>query len=68
MGYEEMGGAEHLTSQDPIEPTTQIRTIEELLAGRGIEYPRLVDVTFKPAPKAKAAVAENLTLALGESE
>ena len=47
-------------------PRIQIRTIEELLAGGGIQYPRLVDVTFKPAPKAKAAVAENLTLGLGE--
>ena len=45
-------------------PRIQIRTIEELLAGRGIQYPRLIDVTFKPAPKAKAAKAENLTLDL----
>lgn len=45
-------------------PRIQIRTIEELLAGQGIQYPRLVDVTFKPAPKAKAAVAENLMLGL----
>jgi site-specific DNA-methyltransferase (adenine-specific) len=49
-------------------PRIQIRTIEELLAGKGIEYPRLVDVTFKPAPKAKAALAENLTLSLGGPE
>jgi DNA modification methylase len=49
-------------------PRIQIRTIEELLAGKGIEYPRLIDVTFKPAPKAKAAVAENLTLGLGDPD
>lgn len=45
-------------------PRIQIRAIEELLAGKGIQYPRLVDATFKPAPKAKGAKAENLTLAL----
>jgi DNA modification methylase len=49
-------------------PRIQIRTIEELLAGGGIQYPRLVDVTFKPAPKAKGAAAENLTLSLGDPE
>ena len=45
-------------------PRVQVRTIEELLAGRGIQYPRLVDVTFKPAPKAKSAAAKNLNLNL----
>jgi DNA modification methylase len=49
-------------------PRIQIRTIEELLAGGGIQYPRLVDVTFKPAPKAKAAAAENLYLNLSDPE
>ncbi len=45
-------------------PRIQIRTIEELLAGRGIKYPRLADATLKAAPKAKAARAQNLTLPL----
>jgi len=45
-------------------PRLQIRTIGELLAGRGIDYPRLAEATLKVAPKAKAAKGENLTLAL----
>jgi site-specific DNA-methyltransferase (adenine-specific) len=36
-------------------PRIQILTIEELLAGKGVEYPRLLEVTFKKAPKARAA-------------
>ena len=46
-------------------PRIQIRTIEELLAGRDIKYPRLADATLKSAPKVKAARAQNLTLPLG---
>ncbi|MCX5635062.1 MAG: hypothetical protein NTW55_04360, partial [Planctomycetota bacterium] len=36
-------------------PTLQILTIEELLAGKSINYPapQQVNVTFKKAPKAK---------------
>ncbi len=45
-------------------PRIQIRTIEELLAGRGIDYHRMAEATLKAAPKAKAAKAENLSLAL----
>jgi len=33
----------------------QILTIEELLAGKRVEYPRLLEVTFKKAPKARPA-------------
>jgi hypothetical protein len=32
-----------------------ILTIEELLAGKRVEYPRLLEVTFKKAPKARPA-------------
>ena len=45
-------------------PRLQIRTIKELLEGRGIEFPYMHQETFKPAPKAKAVKAENLTLDL----
>jgi site-specific DNA-methyltransferase (adenine-specific) len=37
-------------------PRIQILTIEELLAGKRVEYPRLLEVTFKKAPKARPAV------------
>jgi len=43
----------------------QILTIEEVLAGKEIELPRLLEVTFKQAPKAKGKKAENLMLDLG---
>lgn len=46
-------------------PRIQVITIEEMLAGKGIEFPRLLEVTFKQAPKAKAKAAENLSLDLG---
>jgi site-specific DNA-methyltransferase (adenine-specific) len=51
--------------QDRAFPRIQILTIEEMLAGKTIELPRLLEVTFKQAPKAKAKAAENLTLDLG---
>ncbi len=44
----------------------QILTIEELLAGKGVAYPRLLEVTFKKAPKARRAAEEQM--ALGGSE
>ena len=37
----------------------------EMLAGKGIEMPRLLETTFKQAPKAKSKKAENLSLDLG---
>jgi hypothetical protein len=46
-------------------PRIQILTIEQLLNGVRIEFPHLLEETFKRAPKAKAAKAENLTLDLG---
>jgi len=51
--------------QDRAFPRIQILTIEEILSGKGIDLPRLLEVTFKQAPKAKAKAAENLTLDLG---
>ena len=45
-------------------PRIQILTIEQMLAGKAIDFPRLLETTFKQAPKAKAKAAENLTLDL----
>jgi len=36
-------------------PRIQILTIEELLSGKRVEYPRLLEVTFKKAPTARPA-------------
>jgi hypothetical protein len=45
-------------------PRIQILTIEELLAGKSIDYPRgAADATFKRAPRAKSPVA-NMNLPL----
>lgn len=44
-------------------PRLQI-LIAELLAGKQVVYPRLLDVTYKKAPKAKGAVAEQIPLAV----
>src|SRR5581483_2194273 len=49
-------------------PRLQILTIEELLNGKELQYPRLLEVTFKKAPKAKAAQAANMNLPLGTDE
>ncbi len=45
-------------------PRIQILTIEQMLAGKTIDFPRLLETTFKQAPKAKTKAAENLTLDL----
>jgi DNA modification methylase len=45
-------------------PRIQILTIEQMLAGKAIDFPRLLETTFKQAPKAKTKAAENLTLDL----
>jgi hypothetical protein len=34
-------------------PRLQVLTVEELLEGKGIEYPRAMSATFKKAPRAK---------------
>ena len=48
-------GAGFVTSPWGKHPRRQILTIEELLAGKQLDYPPAhgVNVTFKPAPKAK---------------
>ena len=51
--------------EDRAFPRMQILTVEEILAGKEIERPRLLEVTYKQAPKAKAKKAENLELDLG---
>jgi len=43
-------------------PRIPILTIEELLAGKGVAYPRLLEVTFKKAPKARKAAEEQMAL------
>jgi site-specific DNA-methyltransferase (adenine-specific) len=49
-------------------PRLQVLTVAELLAGKELQHPRLLEVTFKKAPKAKEAKAANLTLALGQED
>jgi len=46
-------------------PRLQIFTIEQLLNGEVIQHPRMLETTFKKAPKAKTEAAENLALPLG---
>jgi hypothetical protein len=48
-------------------PRLQILTVAELLAGRKIDYPPALNVTHKRAPRAEAAVAEQLTLTPAEN-
>ena len=43
-------------------PRIQILTIEELLAGKGVAYPRMLEVTFKKAPRARKAAEEQMAL------
>lgn len=47
-------------------PRLQILTIADLLSGKVIQFPRLLEVTYKRAPKAKQAAATQLRL--GEVE
>jgi hypothetical protein len=50
-------------------PKIQIVTVEQVLRGDKIQYPRLMEVTFKKAPKAKGAAAQGIPLPLqGEAE
>jgi len=49
-------------------PRLQILTIEQLLRGDQIAYPRLLDVTYKQAPKAKGKAGETMALPLGNNE
>jgi hypothetical protein len=44
-------------------PRIQILSIEDLLAGKKIDYPRFAaDATFKKAPKSRKAAEEQLPL------
>jgi site-specific DNA-methyltransferase (adenine-specific) len=46
-------------------PRMQIFTVEQLLQGQQVEYPRYArDNTFKQAPRSRAAAAENMDLPL----
>jgi SAM-dependent methyltransferase len=45
-------------------PRVQILTIEQLLEGKHIQFPRVQEETFKQAPKAKGKKAENMQLPL----
>jgi hypothetical protein len=49
-------------------PRIQILTIEELLTGEGVAYPRLLEVTFKKAPRARKATEEQMPLGGTEIE
>jgi DNA modification methylase len=43
-------------------PRIQILTVEQLLSGAQVQYPRLLEATFKRAPKARGAAVEQLKL------
>ena len=43
-------------------PRIQILTIEELLEGKQVDHPRLLDATFKKAPKSRPAAEKKLPL------
>jgi len=49
-------------------PRIQILTVEHLLQGEQMKYPRWVDATFKKAPKARAEAAVTMALPLGDGE
>ncbi len=49
-------------------PRILILTIEELLAGKPVAYPRLLEVIFKKAPKALKATEEQMPLGGTEIE
>ncbi len=49
-------------------PRLQILSIAELLLGKQVEYPRMLDVTYKKAPRARGAAAEQIELGTGEDE
>ena len=49
-------------------PRLQIFTIEQLLNGKQIAYPRLLDVTYKKAPRAREKQAEPMVLPLQDAD
>ena len=48
-------------------PRLQIFTVEQLLKGEQIAYPRLLDETYKKAPRAREKQAEPMVLPLPRS-
>lgn len=49
-------------------PRLQILTIEQLLSGHELQFPRLLEVTHKQAPKARGEKAKSMALPLGGEE
>jgi hypothetical protein len=50
-------------------PRIQILSIEELLAGKKIDYPRFAaDATFKKTPKARRSTEQQIPLSAGEMD
>jgi hypothetical protein len=49
-------------------PRIQILTVEQLINGEQIAYPRLLDVTYKKAPRAREKEEVNIPLPLDEPE
>ncbi|HTC49277.1 MAG TPA: DNA methyltransferase [Candidatus Aquilonibacter sp.] len=49
-------------------PRIQILTVKQLLEGNQIAYPRLLDVTYKKAPKTREKQAVNMALPLGSTQ
>ena len=63
-----VAGLYHAPGSTDKYPRLQILSIEELLGGKKIDYPRYaVDATFKKAPRARRAAEEQIPLA-GASE
>ena len=46
-------------------PRIQLLSIEDLLKGKRLEYPRLLDATYKKAPRARGKQEVTMTLPLG---
>jgi site-specific DNA-methyltransferase (adenine-specific) len=49
-------------------PRIQILTVEQLLHGAQIAYPRLLDTTYKKAPRAREKQAVTMALPLGDAD
>ncbi len=49
-----------------IYPRIQILTVEQLLSGAQVQYPQLLEATFKRVPKARGAAVEQLKFYGGE--
>jgi len=48
-------------------PRIQILTIDQLLSGEEMKYPRWVDATFKKAPRAREKEGDTMSLPLGDA-